>query len=122
MKKSDDKDLQYLFKELSDHAKKTAPSFASIWEKAEVARAERRRRSLRIRLTAAATITVLLASIFLMPDGEKGMSPTTSTDLAIADWKSPTDVLLQLPSIRLEQSHPFPTDVLLEYSKSSDVE
>jgi ferric-dicitrate binding protein FerR (iron transport regulator) len=99
----DDNELRRQFAELRDADKEHAPAFVQIYGRARARVSERRmprpRRTPRVRplvLAAAAAGVIVALSLAY------GRSTTPSTTApAIANWRAPTDVLLQTPGSEL---------------------
>ena len=93
---NDDRALREQFAALRSEEAGAVPGFANVRARRPVARARRDRRALAI----AGAVALVAASIALWPERapREGMS--------IADWRSPTDFLLESPAWPLLQASP----------------
>ena len=108
--------LKKLFGQLAQEAKGKVPTFEHVWSKAQLKKRQRRKRSLYLRLTAAAIMVILVASMLISNGLEK--NSVKAGEAIMTGWESPTEILLQRPqSFSMIEFEPLPTDVLLELSK-----
>ena len=93
----DENELRRRFAQLREADRDRAPSFAQTYGHARAR--DGRRPTLRVRpLVISAAAAVLVAAIWLAH--ERSLSPAITTP-EIANWRAPTDVLLQTPGSEL---------------------
>lgn len=98
----DDADLRASFSRLREEERGRAPDFRRAWAAARSRRRPRRRSPL-LAVAASAAGLAALAGIFgLAVLGERWLASgppgrATSPPTALADWRSPTDFLLETP-------------------------
>jgi hypothetical protein len=100
-----DRDLARRFEEVRTADDLRTPSFRGVLGRAPRPGASIRRRRFALVLGAAAA-AALLAVALLRPPGEPAGSSAAISAAAIAEWKSPTESLLETPGSELYREPP----------------
>ncbi len=111
----DDK-IKELFHELRQADERHAPSFAIDWETAR-SRVGTVRWPRRVFQVAAATALLMMLvgfMVILLRPPTRPSVPTRASDMAISQWRSPTDFLLRSPTEPLLTTVPHLGDSLVE--------
>lgn len=99
----DDNELRRQFAELREADKDRAPSFAQTYgrarARASLRRTPRLRKTPRLRPLVLAVAAVVVIAALSLAYG-RSVTPSATTP-AIANWRAPTDVLLQTPGSEL---------------------
>ena len=110
-----DEDLRRAFEGLRRSDEASAPSFSATLSGARN-RAPRRRTFL-LATAAALVVLVAIAAALLR---RSPASPRFAETVAISDWRSPTDFLLQTPGAELLDSLPVLSSPVPDYADASD--
>jgi len=113
MNKFEEKNLHSLFSKLGDQSLKKSPTFDHMWERARSHAMQKKRRIFRRKMALAASIIVLIGS-FLVVDFSDPNEVDTTASIALLQWESPTEMLLD-GIIPIYQDSTLPTDAILEF-------
>lgn len=107
----EDQDLRQLFEELRAHDRDRTPAFDAVLARARSPRPRHAWTALRV--AAAAVLVAGAATTALLLRHRDG------GQVALADWRAPTDVLLNLPGMPALDSLPDATGSLIRVPTSS---
>ena len=113
MNKFEEKNLHSLFSKLADQSLKKSPTFDHMWERARFQAIQKKRRIFRRKLALAASIIVLIGSFFIVDFSDPNEVDTTES-IALLQWESPTEVLLD-GVIPIYQDPTLPTEAILKF-------
>ena len=113
MNKDSEESLQKIIRQIGDGVRRQAPPFEEVWRDTRNSMLRRRKMRLFGRLAVAASISVVMVSLFLIT-GRSSRTPATNDIELLSEWRSPTDILLESgSSFSLNGIDLLPTDVLL---------